>query len=198
MPYAGFWLRLIAMFIDGIVFLPVAIIYLYTRAASWEMAVMTTIPYCFLYAFYNVYFHARWGRTIGKMIIRIKVVTINGKDIRYGQAFMRHSVDMVLAFLSAVAFTMALGSVKNTGYFHGDWQQLNTLFHNALPGWWNSVKAATQAWVFSELVVLLTNKEKRSVHDFIAGTVVVRTDMQKGFQNKQWKDNVRRRIFFLK
>ena len=177
MPYAGFWLRLIAMFIDGIVFLPVAIIYLYTRAESWEIAVMTTIPYCFLYALYNIYFHGRWGRTIGKMVIRIKVVTQNGKDIQYRHAFMRHSVDLVLAALSAVAFSMALDSVKDIGFFHGDWQQLNTLFHNALPTWWNSVKAATQTWVFSELVVLLTNKEKRSVHDFIAGTLVIRTDM---------------------
>ena len=181
MPYAGFWLRLIAMFIDGVVFLPVAIIYLYTRAESWEMAVMTTIPYCFLYALYNIYFHGRWGRTIGKMVIRIKVVRQDGEDIRYGQAFMRHSVDLVLATLSAAAFSMALDSVKDTGFFHGDWQQLNTLFHNALPPWWNSVKAATQTWVFSELVVLLTNKEKRSVHDFIAGTVVIRTDMQTDF-----------------
>lgn len=188
MPYAGFWLRLIAMFVDGIVFLPVAVVYLYARATSWEMAVMLSIPYCFLYALYNVYFHGRWGKTLGKMIIRIKVVKKSGEDIQYRQAFMRHSVDVVLAALSAAAFTLALLSIKKTGFVPGDWHQLNVLFHNSLPAWWNSVKAATQTWVFSELIVLLTNKEKRSVHDFIAGTVVVRTDIQQDFINKPLGD----------
>ena len=30
-------------------------------------------------------------------------------------------------------------------------------------------------WVYSEFIVLLTNKRKRALHDFIANTVIIRT-----------------------
>ena len=33
---------------------------------------------------------------------------------------------------------------------------------------------ASQVWLWSELVVLLLNKKRRALHDFIAGTVVVK------------------------
>jgi hypothetical protein len=32
---------------------------------------------------------------------------------------------------------------------------------------------ATNIWVYSELIVMLTNKRKRAIHDYIAGTVIV-------------------------
>jgi uncharacterized RDD family membrane protein YckC len=31
-------------------------------------------------------------------------------------------------------------------------------------------------WIFSEFVVLLTNKKRRALHDFMAGTVVIRKE----------------------
>jgi len=30
-------------------------------------------------------------------------------------------------------------------------------------------------WVYGELIVLLTNKKRRALHDFLAGTVVIRS-----------------------
>ena len=174
MYYAGFWLRLIAMLIDGFVFLPVVIIYLYSRTISWETAVIISIPYCFLFALYNIFFLGRWGQTIGKMAVQIKVVQLDGSSIKYGKAFMRHSVDFVFASLSSIAFTLALFSMPRIGIVAGEWKQLNPLFHDSLPWWWSWVKAGSDTWVFSELLVLLTNNKKRAVHDFIAGTVVIR------------------------
>ena len=31
-----------------------------------------------------------------------------------------------------------------------------------------------QIWIWSELIVMLTNRRRRALHDFIAGTVVIR------------------------
>jgi uncharacterized RDD family membrane protein YckC len=33
----------------------------------------------------------------------------------------------------------------------------------------------SNAWTLSELVVLMLNRRRRALHDFIAGTVVIRT-----------------------
>ncbi len=29
-------------------------------------------------------------------------------------------------------------------------------------------------WIYSEFIVLLTNKRKRAIHDYIAGTIIVK------------------------
>ena len=34
---------------------------------------------------------------------------------------------------------------------------------------------ASNIWIYSEFIILLTNKRKRAAHDFIAGTAIVRT-----------------------
>ena len=33
-----------------------------------------------------------------------------------------------------------------------------------------------QLWTWSELIVMLTNRQRRALHDFIAGTVVIKKE----------------------
>ena len=42
------------------------------------------------------------------------------------------------------------------------------------PAWYRPVDVAGAVWVWGELIVLLTNRKRRALHDFLAGTVVVR------------------------
>lgn len=41
------------------------------------------------------------------------------------------------------------------------------------PGWYGTISILQQVWIWSEVVVVLFNKRKRALHDFIAGTVVI-------------------------
>jgi uncharacterized RDD family membrane protein YckC len=41
------------------------------------------------------------------------------------------------------------------------------------PPWFKPLQVVQQVWVWSEFIVLLTNRKRRALHDFIAGTVVV-------------------------
>jgi uncharacterized RDD family membrane protein YckC len=34
-------------------------------------------------------------------------------------------------------------------------------------------------WILLELITMLANKKRRAIHDFIAGSVVIRTDYEK-------------------
>lgn len=42
------------------------------------------------------------------------------------------------------------------------------------PSWHKPEQVVENIWVWSELVVLLTNRKRRALHDFIAGTVVIK------------------------
>jgi uncharacterized RDD family membrane protein YckC len=174
MQYAGFWPRLAAGFIDFMVFIPVIALYLWLRSLSWEVAAIITIPNAFLYSLYNIYFHGRWGQTIGKMAVRIRVVLINGSAITLRNAFMRHSVDFVFSMLSSVAWMITVLSISKATFESMAPSESAAIIVNARPAWGVWVEELSFIWVLSELVVLLFNKKKRAIHDFIAGTVVTR------------------------
>jgi hypothetical protein len=48
------------------------------------------------------------------------------------------------------------------------------------PSWYKPLQIIQNVWVWGELIVLLTNRKRRALHDFIAGTVVIRTDAAEG------------------
>jgi len=45
---------------------------------------------------------------------------------------------------------------------------------NNLPFWYSWSNWANQIWMWSEFIVLLLNKRKRALHDYVAGTVVIK------------------------
>jgi len=47
------------------------------------------------------------------------------------------------------------------------------------PAWYSLVSTLSQVWWWSEFIVLLFNKRKRAIHDFMAGTVVIKKQYEK-------------------
>jgi uncharacterized RDD family membrane protein YckC len=42
------------------------------------------------------------------------------------------------------------------------------------PPWYQAVNILTQIWIWSEFLTMLFNKKRRAIHDFMAGTVVIK------------------------
>lgn len=173
--YAGFWVRLGALLVDGLVNLPLIFLYYYLFGLSWNTAVIIQIPYLFLWAAYNIYFLGRWGQTIGKMATHVKVTRLDGSPIGYKQAFLRHVVDLALTIIGKISFLVALFSVSRVNFEIAGWEARNALLRDASPYWGFWAEHALAIWILSEMIVLLFNKKKRALHDFIAGTVVIKT-----------------------
>lgn len=173
MRYAGFWPRLGAILVDLIVMVPFIGMAFWSLSTSRTAALLFEVPLTLLFAFYNIYFVGRWGQTIGKMALQIKVVSLDGQDPGYRRAFYRHSVDLGFSIVSTVLMIYALISISSAEYdaqaFEGKMQLLN----NHTPSWGSVIDGLTIAWVASELVVLLLNEKRRALHDFIAGTAVI-------------------------
>jgi uncharacterized RDD family membrane protein YckC len=172
--YAGFWVRSGALLLDGLIFLPFFFLYYHQYRFSWDAAVIIQIPYLFLWAAYNIYLLGRWGQTIGKMATHIKVTRLDGSPIGYKQAFLRHVVDLALQIITTISVLVALFSVSRVNFEISGWEARNTLLRDASPYWGVWAEHATTIWILSEMIVLLFNKKKRALHDFIAGTVVIK------------------------
>ena len=137
------------------------------------LAFIIAIPGTALFAMYNIYFNARFGGTLGKLAMSIRVTKPDGARIGWPEAFKRSAVGLIFAFVSLCIQLWALAHVDAAQYaaatgFFGH-VRLRQAYY---PSWFSTVRFLQQVWIWSELVVLLLNQRKRALHDFIAGTVV--------------------------
>lgn len=158
--------RVLAGWVDGLVLLPISLADSRYLSAPERGAAIILIWGAVSYSgywLYSVLLHARYGQTLGKMAAGIKVLDVSEERIpKLRQAFLR-----------------------DVGYIVLNCASLGYLFHLVLSGRYTRdaeltgqpshvLGIAGLAWVVLELVTTLTNSKRRAIHDFIAGTVVVR------------------------
>ena len=114
------------------------------------------------------------------------MVSLDGTSITWTQAFLRSSVGLGLGILSSISILVALFSMTDGEFSALSWTELAARKSELSP-YINQIDIATQVWVWSEVVVLLFNRKRRALHDFIAGTVVVET--RQGMEGTPSADN---------
>lgn len=173
--YAGFWSRFGAQLIDFLVVLPFAAIrmlFFQSRlAATFEF-----IPGILFEFWFFVYLVYRYGGTPGKLAVGIRITSANGERIAFRQALLRHAPSLVFSGISAVVVATALSQVSDGMYAATPWLQRTRLISVFAPHWFRYVSVVITLWTWSELAVMLTNPEKRALHDFLAGTVVIKRE----------------------
>lgn len=122
MHYAGFWIRVGAKIIDGLIFmvilgLPiVALMIPMIRAAGRggpppEMGVLLQVIIqlgsILITVAFNTFFLGKFGATPGKMAVGIKVVTPDGLPISYARAFGRAWADQLSSLLCSIGYLIA-------------------------------------------------------------------------------------------
>ena len=169
--YASFWQRFAAMWIDVFVLLPLMVVQGVLESFSKTAAVILVVPMAVTYAAYTIYCHGRFGQTIGKRVMGIRVVRTTGERIGWREAWLRSSVELCFTVVGVIGSFAALATIADADYYVG-WMQRaqNVVAHQ--PPWLAWTAPVTQIWVWSEVVVMLFNKRRRALHDFIAGTVV--------------------------
>lgn len=160
--YRTFWHRFWASGVDALLFSPLYV------AEYWqcrqELPVGARVAWYTLLAIagpaYVIYCHGRFGQTLGKRLLRIKVLDVGGGPLRFGQAVRRELLNLpgqVWGF--AVTLLAVLQGVSP--YAPEQLQHAPPI-------------ALEWSWFALELVTMLTNAKRRSLHDFLAGSVVVR------------------------
>ena len=135
--YGGFWIRFLAIIIDGIVlwivnFALQTVTGTRITSVSNFALVMSTIGLNMLISTaiavtYEAFFLVQYGATPGKMVLKLKVITPDGGGISWGRAIGRYFAKMLSAIILMIGYIMA-------GF----------------------------------------DSEKRALHDYIAGTRVIR------------------------
>lgn len=159
--YATLWDRFWANFYDrlfiSVLFTPF-VLYMPSYGVGKLGSAILIAKILFPYA-YVIFCHARFGRTIGKKMRGIKVIDKSEvKDIGFNQSLLRESIPLggVLLVLilmhsgpenAAIAEKYGLKSVIGIVSF---------------------------LWFVAEVASAAFNEKRRAVHDYVAGTVVVK------------------------
>jgi uncharacterized RDD family membrane protein YckC len=155
--------RFFASLIDGIVFLPFIFLeeWLFTSTQSIWILFVWKVFLLIIATLYTVLLHFKYGKTIGKWVTGIKVIDVNEKrNLTLRQSIYR---DIFYILVDVVALPYFLFMLINTS----DGQHIIEQYDN-----FSTV--AVFAWTILELITMLTNSKSRAIHDFLAGSVVVR------------------------
>jgi len=163
----------LAFLIDLIVFTPLVIFQTKAMQSSPRLFAVILILFSFIMTGYWVFCHGRWGKTIGKKLTGTYVATLDGNHISWKQAFLRSSVDIIFAIIASTILLPIYLSIPIEGYAELTSRDRFELIKSFWPVWYPYFNNTQQIWIWSEFIVILTNKRKRALHDFIAGTVVL-------------------------
>jgi uncharacterized RDD family membrane protein YckC len=153
------WQRFLAFMIDGFILQTAgaAIYGIICLNIALAVNIVAATAYSILNVSYFIYMHGRFGQTFGKFLTRVRLVDISGCQITYNQALLRDIVPCLL-----LPFSL--------------WTNLFTIVNLKYPtmGFYQFAYQLAFIWVLLELITMLFNEQRRAIHDFIAGTVVIR------------------------
>jgi uncharacterized RDD family membrane protein YckC len=172
--YAGFWPRLGASLLDFLFTIPVIVLIQYLDGLSKDIYYYTCIPNLIFGLWYYIYLPKKYGGTPGKLATGITIIKLDGEPIGWKEAILRHIVLLVLTFGGMIIMISALREANETTFMSYSWWQQSQYLVSLSPKSFSVYTWASNIWVYGEFIVLLTNKRRRAVHDFIAGTVIIR------------------------
>lgn len=174
MQYAGFWKRLLASLLGAAILgIPSLLAIYYSLRSPIGVFIAWRFGGAIMLQILSLYLLVRCGGTPGKLIVGIRVVLVNGMPIGWKNALLRNSVDLIYAAFALCLFAFVLRSVEYNVVTSLAWGEVGTYWRQVYPSWSYRIKDIFTLYCLSEAFIMLTNRKRRAIHDFIAGTVVV-------------------------
>lgn len=172
--YGGFWVRAGALIVDGILYSPIFMLSVWSFGRHREIYYATHVFNYLAWILLSICLVKWKGGSPGKLLFGLRIVAVDLKPIGWKEAWLRESVLLVSGIVSAMLYFSAVSKLSDAEFLGLDherlWQRIDELGGIPLQVdvWF------TYLWTASEMVILLTNRKRRALHDFIAGTVVVK------------------------
>jgi uncharacterized RDD family membrane protein YckC len=165
--YAGFWIRVLASLIDSFVLVPIVLLSFYNMFNLKSIVLMVILV--ILQTIYKPFLEWRYGATLGKMAVKIQVVTDQLGRITMEQAIGRYVPWLISQVLSLITTFLLFNSPE---FNDMDGLQEMTVISENLP--LNDI-STVYSFIFILLVgSLVIDKRKQGVHDKIARTLCIK------------------------
>lgn len=173
MEYASFWRRFGAFWLDCLVLLPLFAIHFFLSEKFRLYSLYSFVPNLLFYIWFEVYLVKRFGGTPGKLFLNIRITMADGSPITTNAALLRYSVSFITSAIAVLGAIMATMSMTDEFYHSLKFSERAHQITLLKPVWCKIVGTLSEIWTWSEFFVILLNEKRRSIHDFMAGTVVI-------------------------
>lgn len=171
--YGGFWRRLAALVLDLLIlFLPLAALEYWGADRDRLFSAYFLVPSTLVGLYYHVFLVRRFGGTPGKLLLQLRIRKASGDTAGYRESLLRYAPELALGLLLSLSLIPPLLRMTDAEYHGLSFLERSSRLWELAPAWTQPLQIAQQVWIFSEIVVLLTNDKRRALHDFLAGTVV--------------------------
>jgi uncharacterized RDD family membrane protein YckC len=162
--YSTLWRRFFARWIDGVLFAPLGFLYFYVFSHPTPIPVRLLAAFIGQGAFvvYSIWMHGKYGQTLGKMVCKVIVLDVSEQPLKMSQAALR---DIFIVVLVSIELALEIPRIA---------QGIDITTPENRLGADRLLWYVYLAWFVVEVVTLLANKKRRALHDYIAGSVVVR------------------------
>jgi uncharacterized RDD family membrane protein YckC len=124
-------------------------------------------------ALYRFYAHGRNGQTIGKRLLKIRVVRSDGSPLRFPGSARRALLYTLCSLPWVVAKMIALSQISALQFSSLGKAEMRRLEASLMPDWWWLVSSIVAVVIVAELISCAVTARRQSLSDLIADSIVV-------------------------
>lgn len=163
-----------AAILDSIIIsVPMLIIQNWLISETYVGYIVFSIGFAFAVQIVWIYMLVKFGATPGKLAAGIVVVKNNIEAITFRDALIRSSVDLSFVIILLTGQIIAYASISIEEMQSASFAQRGLIVMNNTPLVVIIVMALQQYWTWSEVAVVMFNRRRKAIHDYMAKTVVV-------------------------
>ncbi len=162
---AGFLIRILAYFIDIILFVPFIALGIYAfKTANFALYLCSQIPFLI----YKPVLESKLGVTFGKHICKIEVMSTDGQRISISDSYVRF-----FPFLLYILAQIMLSYQLFGNYYFAEATTLAEKSSIMRTHPMNSIKSILSIILFIDCILIAFRKDKKALHDSLAKTVCI-------------------------
>ncbi|MEX1241680.1 MAG: RDD family protein [Cyclobacteriaceae bacterium] len=166
--YGAFWPRLGALIVDGLVLAPVTFGINYLNITSWKSPIIYILV-ALLSVTYKPVMEYVYGATLGKMVLKLKVVNLKFEKATFSEILFRNVFHIVP---SVVTMFLSITIYQNPEFASVSGYSEYSIFISEMKAL-QIINLATGLIIIADAIVLLADKYNRAWHDKIGGTFVI-------------------------
>ncbi len=163
--FASFWERVGATLIDFLIFIPVYGFSYYNSMSIKNLPLAIVLS--LVYLIYKIYMEAKYGATIGKRAMKIKVVTDDNKPMNMQLSLTRASlyiINAIVGIMTTVMLFQTEGFEDVTGFMETSQFQQEHQSNFAM---------VTGILLLISVLFVAFDKKRQALHDKIAKTICI-------------------------
>jgi uncharacterized RDD family membrane protein YckC len=166
--YGGFWIRAGALILDGLIMGVVVLSLMYFNVTQWKSVPLLIVLSLLGFA-YKPFCEFKYGATIGKMACDLVVVNYEFQKANLTEILLRNIFGIAVGIISLI-FTITMYNSPEFQEVTGFMEYSVLLSQMKELNWINYFNYGI---FIVEIILLLSDKQKRSLHDRIGNTYVI-------------------------